>query len=74
MPLPGKKQYEAIVVGNDKKIWKTSDPKTPYEVGTTLASIALTANQKTLFAGVGEPNRPGSIHIYKMPFEKINEV
>ena len=69
--IPGK-HYETFVVGNDKKIYNTKDIKNFHDAGITLSQICLTNNQKALFAGAGEENRPGSIHIFKLPLEEIN--
>jgi len=29
---------------------------------------------RALFAGVGDDTRPGAVHIYSLPLNKINEV
>lgn len=71
--IPGK-PYEVYVVGSDKKLWHSRDPKAGFEAGLCISQIQLTANQKALFAGVGEEGKPGAIHIYSLPFNKINEV
>ena len=71
--IPGR-QWEAFVVGNDRRIWHTKDSKNSHDAGLTLSQIALTNNQKTMFGGVGEELRPGAVHIYKVPLDKINEV
>jgi len=34
----------------------------------------LSANQKIIFGGSSEEGRPGSVHIFKTPLEKIAEV
>jgi hypothetical protein len=71
--IPGR-PYEVFVVGNDKKIWHSKDSKAGYDAGVIVSQICLTNNQKALFAGVGDENRPGAVHIYSLPFNKINEV
>ena len=71
--IPGK-QYEFFAVGNDKKIWHSKDNKNSYDAGVTLSQICLTNNQKALFAGVGEDNKPGAIHIYKLTLDKMNDM
>ena len=71
--IPGK-QYEVYVVGNDKRIWHSKDNKNGFDAGVNLSQICLTASQKFMFAGVGEEGKPGAIHIYKLPLDKITEV
>jgi hypothetical protein len=44
------------------------------ETGQLLSQILLSANGKVLFGGSSEDQKPGSVHIYKLPLEKINEV
>ena len=47
-----------------------------------MSQLCMTFNGKALFAGVGEPNKPGAIIIYKitedqggsLKMDKINEV
>lgn len=71
--IPGK-FCEVYVVGNDKKIWHSKDSANGHDTGSILSQIVMTANQKFLFGGVGEQNKPGAIQIYKLPLDKINEV
>ncbi len=71
--IPGK-PFEVYVVGSDKKIWYSKDNKNGHDAGAIISQICLTASQKFLFASVGDENRPGSIQIYKLPLDKINEV
>lgn len=80
--IPGR-PLEAYCCGNDRNIWNIVDPQTPYEAGAVMSQLAMTHNAKALFAGVGEKDKPGSLHIYKisetgggekLKMDKINEV
>lgn len=79
--IPGK-DCQAFACGNDKKIWNSDLQKDPYEVNETISQLCTTHNGKALFAGVGDPNKPGSVMIYKVSedtkgnckIDKINEV
>ena len=64
--LPGR-PFESYVVGNDKKIWHSKDPKNGFDAGVVLSQVVLTNNQKALIAGTGDENKPGSVHIYQVP-------
>jgi hypothetical protein len=59
--------FESYVVGNDRKIWHSKDPKNGFDAGTVLSQVVLTSNQKALIAGSGEEGKPGAIHIYQIP-------
>ena len=80
--IPGR-YCEAYCCGSDGKIWNIKDPHNPYDSGAIMSQLSITHNAKALFAGVGEKNKPGSIHIYKLSeqaggeklkMDKINEV
>ena len=79
--IPGR-GLECFAVGSDKKIWNSNLQKSPFEVTDTISQICTTHNGKALFAGVGEPNKPGSVLIYKVSedskgnckIDKINEI
>jgi len=66
--------YNALVVGTDKHIFHTRDPKLSANAKYILSQINFLASGKAFFAGVGEENRPGAIQIWKSSLEKINEV
>ena len=63
--VPGRKN-EVFCVGNDKKIWNSKQDKNPTVVSDTISQVCTTYNGKTLFAGVGENNKPGSVVLYKV--------
>lgn len=78
--IPGR-PLEAYCCGSDRNIWNIQDPQIPYEAGAIMSQLSMTHNAKALFAGVGEANKPGSLHIYKitdggekLKMDKINEV
>lgn len=60
--IPGQK-YNALVVGDDRHIWRTSDPdsKTSCDTKYVISQVQYLASGKAFFAGVGEDSRPGSI-------------
>lgn len=87
--LPNK-PYEFIAVGNEKTIFTTSESimakvktvndmnpqaRLP-EIQHHLSQLAVHHSGKSFFAGVGDANQsyPGSIQIWKLPFERINEI
>jgi hypothetical protein len=63
--IPGR-PYEVYCVGNDGKIWNSNMQKEPYESVAIGSQVCMTHNGKALFCGIGEPNRPGSIVVYKI--------
>ena len=77
-----KQHANAIVVGNDKKIWLAS-PNDTVEPATTkynISQVQILASGKAFFAGVSEEGRAGAVEIWKFPheeaksMEKLNEV
>jgi hypothetical protein len=64
-------QSSIYAVGNDKMIKEFDMGKNtsqdPYNMDTaaTIGQIVLTSSQRALIAGLAEPERPGSIRIYK---------
>lgn len=71
-------QNVMFAVGSNKKIveYKAGkvEPEAEINTGYSLGQIILSANGWSLFVGTNEPNHPGTIHIYKTPFEKVMEV
>jgi hypothetical protein len=63
--IPGR-PYEVYCVGNDGKIWNSNMQKEPYESNAIGSQVCMTHNGKALFCSLGEPNKPGSIVIYKI--------
>jgi hypothetical protein len=53
--------YNALVVGTDRHIFHTRDPKLSANSKYILSQINFLASGKAFFAGVGEENRPGAI-------------
>ena len=51
-----------------------SEEKAKVETGIALSQVLLSANGKALIVGTGEEGQPGSIQVYKFPFEKVWEV
>jgi len=64
-------QSSIYAVGNDKMIKEFDVGKNtvqePYnmDTGATIGQIVLTSSQRALIAGLAEPERPGSIRVYK---------
>ena len=71
--IPGK-PGEIFVVGNDRKIWHSRDAKNAFDAGTVISQICLSQNQRTLFAGCGEENKPGAIKLFNNPLGYLTEV
>jgi WD40 repeat protein len=69
-------EHNALVVGNDRHIWRTADSsdKTSCDAKAILTQVAYLASGKAFFAGTGEENRPGCIQIWKSTLEKICEI
>lgn len=44
------------------------------ETGSQISQILLSANGKILFGGSSDEGKPGSVHIYRTPLEKVTEV
>ena len=65
--------HQVYVVGSDKKIWHSIDTKNAVDAGVTISQLAITENCNALFAGVGEPDRPGSVQIYKINHTKYKD-
>lgn len=70
---PNKKIFS---VGNDRYLRENERGKDEQkiETGQLLSQILLSANQKVIFGGSAEEGKPGSVHIYKLPLDKVNEV
>lgn len=69
-------QRTLYAVGTSKKILEIecSKLKDECEVGRTISQIVLSANGKALFVSTAEDSFPGSVQIYKFPFEKTMEI
>ena len=67
-------EYQALVVGNDRRIRCTNDKKNACDAGSALSQVQILASGKAFFAGVGQEGVPGAIQIWKFPLEKINIV
>lgn len=65
--IPGKPN-EFFAVGTDNMIYHHMGTSTndPYDAQVVLKQVAITFNAKALFGGVGDPNKPGSIIVYKI--------
>jgi WD40 repeat protein len=62
------------VVGDDRHIWRTSDPDSKTATKYVISQVQYLASGKAFFAGVGEDTKPGSIQIWKSSLEKHTEV
>lgn len=71
--IPGR-TCEAIVVGNDRKVWVTSNQNNACDTRYNLSQVQILANGKAFFAGVSEEGHPGAVQIWKFPPEKLSEV
>jgi len=62
--------------GSDKSIREITNNKETlrYEEGVTYSQIVCGYQRNLLVAGVAEPDRPGSIQVFRFPFEKVSEV
>ena len=71
--LPDSKIVYAV--GTDKSIKEIENGKArEYLAGANISQIQLMSGGRTLFAGVAEDDKPGSILILRLPFEKVSEV
>jgi len=63
-------------VGNDRILREHEKGKedSKIETGALITQILLSANNKIIFGGSSEEGKPGSVHIYKTPLEKISEI
>ena len=63
-------------VGTDKSIKEIENgkEKTRFEGGQNISQIALMHGGRALFAGLADDDKPGSIQVYKFPFQKSFEI
>ena len=45
-----------------------------YEEGTMYSQVVCGIQRKIIVAGVAESEKPGSIQVFRYPFEKVAEV
>jgi len=71
-----KKQYEVIAVGTDRQVTSNVTQATDKSknMDAYLSEVCMMNSGRAIIAGVGEPDRPGEIQVWKFPLERTLSV
>lgn len=66
------KQYEVIAVGTDRQVTSNISGATDKSknIDAYLSEVCMMKSGRAIIAGVGEPDRPGEIQVWKFPLER----
>jgi WD40 repeat protein len=70
------KPYEVVAVGTDSQVTSnvTSATDKSRNLNAYLSEVCMMKSGRAVIAGVGEPNRPGELQVWKFPLERTLSV